>query len=243
MLYREPDRSEGAVDETDYLLFSIDPEDLQQDFLEPETSFFPKLRYSFDMYHGLLLVKMPSPEHGIATGELQNEVNAELRQMGLNVVDEIAAFSGSGLRINEKGKDLDFAFGPVIPIVGQASRYTVAVEVGVSETATVLKRDIDFWLNPDAGNVNLAIAVKVSRNERQIMIDIWRRGRRGAHRVGHTALSGNTKSVTVSGDKPIILPFVDLFNRIPQPSLERNVSISEDRLRAFARKVWFQQGC
>jgi hypothetical protein len=243
MLDLEFGRREREIDAPEHILFSIDPSDLQHDFLDPSSTHFPKVRFSFDIPHSLLLVKMSSPEHGAAIGALSTEVAAQLALMGPNTRNEITAFSGSGIRAEGKGKAADFAWGPVVPPAGAgaAGSVTVAVEVAVSQTPTMLKRDIDYWLSPTAGNANLAIGMKVSRTEPEVSIEMWRQASKGPHRTQHTTISKKRNTVTVSGD-PVIIPFLDLFGRAKLHPAETDVTISEDQLRILAQKIWNQQG-
>ncbi|KAJ5997485.1 hypothetical protein N7499_006119 [Penicillium canescens] len=186
---------------------------------------------------------MSSPEHGAAVGTLATELALELAHMGPNTLNEITSFSGSGIRAEGKGKAADFAWGPRVPPAGAGATgsVTVAVEVAVSETPTMLKRDIDYWLSPTAGNANLAIAMKVSRSEAKVSIEMWRQASRGAHRTQHTTISKVNNRVTISGDA-VIIPFQDLFGRAKLPPAERDGMISEDQLKRVAGAIWAQQG-
>jgi hypothetical protein len=105
----------------------------------------------------------------------------------------------------------------------------------------MLKRDIDFWLSPTAGGVNLAIAVKVSRSNPKVDIEVWGNAIRGSLRIQNTTISKVRDRVTVVG-KDVTIPFLDLFGRPASHPAERDVVIKEDRLSAMARKIWKQQG-
>ena len=78
MLDLEFGRRERVIDAPEHILFSIGPSVLQHDFLDPSSTHFPKVRFSFDIPHSLLLVKMSSPEHGAAIEALSTEVIAAL---------------------------------------------------------------------------------------------------------------------------------------------------------------------
>ncbi|KXG51490.1 uncharacterized protein PGRI_095020 [Penicillium griseofulvum] len=185
---------------------------------------------------------MPSKEHGAATGTLASEVSKQLGRMGPNVENEIVAFSGSGIRAEGRGKEADFAWGPQVPpdAVDDSGSVTVAVEVAVSQKPTMLKRDIDYWLSPTAGNANLVIAVKVGRSDPEVSIELWRQADRGAHRTQHTIIKKVNSRVIILGDE-VTIPFKDLLGRERSAPGEIDVTITKEQLERVARAIWSQQ--
>ena len=122
---------------------------------------------------------MPRPEHGVAGDSDGDQLRQELVSMGHGLSDVILSTSGASVRKNGRGKDADKAFGPRRRARGDQANaikrtYTVTVEVGISETATSLNRDVDYWLNPDCGNVNKVITIKARRKVSEINIQTWK---------------------------------------------------------------------
>ena len=174
MLDLELDRRQR---ETEYMLFHIDPVDLDHDFLDENTSYFPRIRLCFDVAHKLLLITMPSPEHSVASGALAQQVATELEFMGHGLPAAVREYTTPSIRKKGKGKDADLGWGTRRRTTGASDsqrKYTVTVEVAISETATKLKRDVDFWLNPMMGNANLVITIKQAGKSPESMC---RRGR------------------------------------------------------------------
>ena len=137
--------------ETHCILFHIDSIELDHDFLDENTTYFPRSRFCFDIAHELLLVKMPRPEHGVAGDSLWDQLRLELVSMGHGLSDAILSTSGASVREDGTGKCANKAFGPRRRArsdqANAVKTYTVTVEVGISDTATNLKRDVDYWLN------------------------------------------------------------------------------------------------
>ncbi|KAJ5306073.1 hypothetical protein PENANT_c024G00636 [Penicillium antarcticum] len=186
---------------------------------------------------------MPSPEHGAATGALARYMEYELVKMGYWATDAITSYSGSGIRINDKGKDADFGWGRSDRPDEEGVRLTVAVEVGISEASTVLKRDIDFWLNPNFAKGNLVIAIKVHEDRAEIEIDSWELDQWDhVHRVAHLQISkGNKKgAISVCGD-PLIISFENLVGRPRITRSEKDIIISKAALQVLAKKVSKEQ--
>ncbi|OQD72601.1 hypothetical protein PENDEC_c020G04510 [Penicillium decumbens] len=103
---------------------------------------------------------MTTPEHGTAAEGVGYEIKKQVDAMGLKEV--IKAFEGSGVRGDTRGKNADHGWGPKRPPPG-SGKLSVALEVAVSETQENLKRDVDFWLDPEQGKANIALAMKISR--------------------------------------------------------------------------------
>ncbi|KAJ6082832.1 hypothetical protein N7467_006967 [Penicillium canescens] len=65
-----------------------------------------------------------------------------------------------------------------------------------------LRRDVDFWLNPSAGNANLVITLKMNR-QAAVIIEIWE-GRHRSRRVQNISVAKTSGKVTVSA--PLRIP-------------------------------------
>ena len=71
-------------------------------------------------------------------------------------------------------KQADIGWGSRRPPLGYPKWPTVVLEVGVSDTQSKLRHDMDLWLDPSRGNVKVAISNKVNHQRPMISIETWR---------------------------------------------------------------------
>lgn len=241
-LQEKREATPAPEERTEYILFYIDSVDLEHDFLDPDTSYFPRTHCSyFDTTNGLLLVKMPSQEHTTATSVLGHIIENHVESMGL--WGALKPISGSRCRANGKGKESDWGLGPRMPLRGQAGKPTVVLEVAISECQTKLKRDVDFWLNPSEGHANIALTLKANRKEPIITINKWEWVDERSHRTQHITIAKDSrKGVTKVSGSPMIIPFDLLFRRPKSSAAEKDVEITEGELQDLAERIWEDQG-
>jgi hypothetical protein len=97
-----------------------------------------------------------------------------------------------------------------------------------------LRRDVDFWLNPSAGNANLVITLKM----KQTGCSHNRNLRHRSRRVQNVSVAKTSGKVTVSA--PLRIPFLAFFDRQPSPA-EKDVITSKERLQNIAEDIWEEQ--
>jgi hypothetical protein len=71
------------------ILSQIDSADLQRDFLDPITTYFPRLRLSFDIPHGYYSSDCASIAHAAAIGVLTSGVSRTSGFMGFKLAGAI----------------------------------------------------------------------------------------------------------------------------------------------------------
>ncbi|KAJ6051432.1 uncharacterized protein N7446_006064 [Penicillium canescens] len=108
--------------------------------------------------------------------------------------------SSDGDGKNGKGKDADMGFGP-----------------------RRLKRDVDYWLSPDCGNVNMVITIKARREIAEINIQTWKMINERPHRE-HSVFTRSTKQ-----------------EQEPTIPAEKNIVLSKQRLQSIAEDIWEDQ--
>ncbi|KAJ5204900.1 uncharacterized protein N7498_005779 [Penicillium cinerascens] len=182
---------------------------------------------------------MSTPEHGAATVALSNAITLQVHSMGLGEV--IQTFVGPSTKADSRGKEADYGWGPRRP-PPFAGRLSVALEVAISETQEKLKRDVDFWLNPNEGNANMALTLKVSRNTPMVTFDTLERVNQRSHRTQHITVSKNSGDhITLSGS-PMTIPFDLLFQRPISCPAERNIQLADNELKDITSRIWEAQG-
>lgn len=178
-------------------------------------------------------------EHAVASADLNNTITRQVDSMGLGEVFQ--AFSGPGIKADNKGKEADYGWGLRRP-PPFSGRLAVALEVAVSETQTKVKRDVDFWLNPTEGNANMALTLKVSRNAPMVTFDKWECVNQRPHRPQHIRVSKNSGGhITVSGS-PMVILFDLLFRRPISCPAGKNMQLADNELKDIASRIWDQQG-
>lgn len=235
---RSPSRSDFSASE--YIIFEIDPTTLERDFLDPNVKPIPFLCSSFDTTKGLLLVKMMTQEHSQAMEAFDAVILEALRPMNLNRA--IQTFSAVTIRADDRGKEADHGWGPLRPPRGYARKPTVALEVAVSEAPEKTQRDVDFWLDPNRGNANIAITLRVNQTKPLITIDKWEWQNQQSQRTQQIIIAKghNGERVTVSGS-PLTIPFHLLFRRPRSSPVETDISIGEQELTGAAEWIWAVQ--
>ncbi|KAJ6099359.1 hypothetical protein N7467_000894 [Penicillium canescens] len=188
---------------------------------------------------------MPTPEHGVAGHALGDQLRLELVSMGHGLSDAIKSSSGASVCKDGTGKYANTAFGPRRRARGDQAnaikrRYTVTVEVGISETKTSLKRDVDYWLNPDCGNVNMVITIKASREVAEINIQTWKMVNERPHCEQSVFITKNKKG-TVRVTEPLYISFRALFDREQTIPAEKDIVLSKERLQSIAEDIWEDQ--
>jgi len=182
---------------------------------------------------------MTTPEHGTAAEGVGYEIKKQVDAMGLKEV--IKAFEGSGVRGDTRGKNADHGWGPKRPPPG-SGKLSVALEVAVSETQENLKRDVDFWLDPEQGKANIALAMKISRTTPMISFQKWERVRGRSHQTQNIKISkGPGGNINISG-APMIIEFHHLFRRPISCPREVDVQLRIPELSTIANAIWDEQG-
>ncbi|KAJ5215792.1 uncharacterized protein N7498_002199 [Penicillium cinerascens] len=240
LLHSDHPQSHSDDNATEYVLFDIDSSTLEHDILNPNVERFPFRCSSFDITKGLLLVKMVTLEHSQAATAFHDAIFEALEPMNLHKA--IQTFSGVTIKAGDGGKEPDHGWGPIRPPPGYARKPTIALEVAVSETPAKLQQDVDFWLDPNRGNANIVITLRVNRKKPLITIDKWERRNQQSQRVQQITIAEdpNGERVTVSAF-PLILPFHLLFRRPRSSPAEVDIRIGQQELKGIAERIWAVQ--
>ncbi|KAJ5443095.1 Amidohydrolase 3 [Penicillium cf. griseofulvum] len=236
--YLELDRFTRSKSGTsEYIIFDIDAETLEKDFLDPDIEDRSFTFDSFDTDKNLLLIKMESDEHAEATRQIGFSITEKLHHMGLRT----AVKSFPSIRAGVQGKHPDDGWGPVRPPPGHDRRATVVIEVGLSESQQKLERDATFLLDPQRGKANIALTVKLNRRKPQITIDKYEcDGDNGCiNRVQHIQITETSSGddVTVS-NPPLVIPFEQLMMRPKSSPAENDIIIGAEELKDIADIIW-----
>lgn len=231
---------EASTDTDDFLLFHASTETIE-DIFNPQNleSCIAKSCSSFDTHEQLLLVKMGSKPHGVAIHAMSLKIFQALLRMGLD--NDILGYPGVTTRGDSRGKQPDYSWGPRGRTRGQPSKPSVALEVALSESDAKLNSDVRFWLNPNDGNANMCLTLRIARSRPEIRIEKWERRNDRAHRSQVIWLTKKNGQVNVA-DHPLTIPFEVLFLRQQSRPEKRDLEITEQELEQLADTVWEVQG-
>jgi hypothetical protein len=89
-------------------------------------------------------------------------------------VDESLLATGSG-RFGRRGgrsKEGDLGYKPLSrPMIDDWPSFVV--EVGVSESLAMLRRDAAFWITNSDGRTRIVLVLSVNQRDRQILVERW----------------------------------------------------------------------
>lgn len=229
---------------TSYILFHIHQSRFEKDFLQGDT----RERFSHFQNNQLLVMAPPSVPHGIAAGEMTQEIISWV--IGMNLRHDLTLYQNSGITAIDDPDEVripDSAFGPrESPAGSPMTRPTCVVEIGKTQSLGSLEDDAKWWLDPLKGGIAACITCKLDRTPR-IVIDAWeRQGSDGQEakirRASHIIITKLKKSneITIRGS-PLRLEFHLLFGRLPVGQ-EHDLVIDDNQLRTIAQKIWRVQG-
>ncbi|KAJ5931868.1 hypothetical protein N7516_006357 [Penicillium verrucosum] len=232
---------EPDIETTEYIMFSIDPATFQRDFVDNDRISLFSFRTTFNPATELLIVKMASPEHTQIAFAFHKAIDVAIQRMGLDLA--INQYAGTVINVNGQSKQPDMGWGPRRPPRGCTKRPVVILEVGVSESEAKLRRDAALWLNPNRGNANIAITIKLNRKRAHVKIDKWVwDGANGTSLLSQRieVSENDLDEVKLSGG-PLTIPFNLLFLREPEAPRETDIIIDEEWLLTIAEWGWEMQ--
>lgn len=222
---------------SDCILFYISSRSIQSDILDSPALSRPN-RYSFDLAANLLLVKMVTIIHSDISQFINLALTRVITQMGL--ADNVRFYAGATIREEGRGKEADQGWGPLPVPQGFPHKPTVTLEVGVSESHTKLRRDVEWWLHPAKGNVNITVTVKVDRKRPRLMIDRWERIDGVVQSTQQIEISKVNGQMELTNDS-LTIPFESLFLRQPTGN-ESDIALDRETLQKLADRTWSSQG-
>ncbi|KAJ5863602.1 uncharacterized protein N7529_005518 [Penicillium soppii] len=240
----ELDRFENSTPDSDtedivneYILFEISKPILERDFLAPDRDGPLFLFSSFDTMQNLLLVRMTTRKHSQAIEAFGYAIMDQLSRMGLRSIVE--TFSGTAIKAGASGKQGDHGWSPLRPPCGYPHHPTVVLEVAVSETKAKLERDVLFWLDPERGNANIAITLKVNRKKPVITIQKWEWLYESPRSTQEIIIAEDTTGENITVSKhPLVIPFHLLMRRQASTPVESDITIEMADLKEIAQRIW-----
>jgi hypothetical protein len=236
-------RFEASTDISEFLLFHTSKQAIET-ISNPENednkdTSISQFCTAFDINDQLLLVTMSSLPHSQAAHAMNNAVLETLMPMGLST--SILGYQNTTITGNGRGKVPDYGWGPLRRARGQNRSPTVTLEVAFSEAEAKLNADVRFWLDPDSGNANRCLTLRINRSQPEIRIEIWERQNDRIHRSQVTVITEDENQQTNVTHSPFVIPFESLLCRQPSAPRETDLFISQLQLERIAQSIWAVQ--
>ncbi|KAJ5121618.1 uncharacterized protein N7515_009579 [Penicillium bovifimosum] len=240
ILETETARFEASADTSEFLLFHANKETIETLFdpLNEDTD-ITKFCSSFDSNERLFLVSMPLGPHNTATDEMNFLIRKALRPMDLD--SALREYPGITVQGESRGKVPDYGWGPK----RRARGPSVTLEIAFSESDSKLDSDVRFWLNPDDGNADICLTLRINKSRPEIRVEKWELQNNRIHRaqaIWMTKERNHAKAKVIVTGHPLIIPFDALFHRQPVEEKEKDLEIPEQQLGALAASIWEEQG-
>jgi hypothetical protein len=154
--------------------------------------------------------------------------------MGLST--SLQGYIGATIRRDSQGKQANFGWGHKRR--AQPSSASVTLEVAFSESESKLNSDVRFWLNPDDGNANICLTLRINRSQPEIRIEMWERQNDRIHRSQVTLMTKHRDQTNVA----LMITFGSLFRRQSSRTGEKDLEISIQQLEEVAGTIRQEQG-
>ncbi|KAJ5097622.1 hypothetical protein N7456_008343 [Penicillium angulare] len=237
----EADTLDATDDNSNYIIFLIEPSSFREEILDRTNHGHLGFHYEYNRVTKILIIKMTTREHRCAAHAMDVLITDALKDMGLGRAFE--SFAGVEVNVGQHHKVPDEGWAPQISARQGTNRPTVVLEVGVSETETKLRNDAKMWVDPERGQANIAITVKVLRDRPLVKIDLWEWDMNvGRSRVNrHIEIAGAHETYSVSGG-PLLIPFRQLWRRAARHPQEKDIVLGKRDLIYLATDVWRAMG-
>lgn len=240
ILQSESARFEASPNTSEFILFHTSKETIETIFdPQNEDTSIAKFCTSFDTNEQLLLATVPSKPHSAAAHDINTMIHQALIPMGLFTA--LQGYPGATIRGDGRGKQADYGWGPKRRAPGQPSSPSVTLEIAFSESDSKLNSDIRFWLNPDDGNANICVTLRINKSRPEIRIEKWERQNNRILRSQVTWITKHRDRLNVT-HHPLTIPFESLFRRRSSRPGEKDLEISKRQLEEVAETIWQEQG-
>jgi hypothetical protein len=162
-------------------------------------------------------------------------------------VDESLLPTGSG-RFGCRGgrsKEADIGYKPHSrPMIDDWPSFVI--EVGVSESLAMLRKDAAFWITNSDGRTRIVIVLSINRRDRQILVERWEevpRRQPNQSTANYSRIPGLMQSLTLNTDveydgPSLEIPAEKVFDGPPQNIPGGEFLFTPDNLNVFNTSIW-----
>ena len=218
-------RLDTSTHASEFILFHTSKNILEHIFdpLRVDTS-VARFCTSFDIKEELLLITLMSTPHSEAASGMHYIMIKTLEPMELDM--DLRGYAGATIQGNSRGKQADHGWGPTQRPPGQRDSPAVTLEVAYSESDSKLNSDVRFWLNPNEGDANVCLTLRINRSRPEIRIEKWEKQNDRPHRSQTVWITRRANQTNVAGH-PLTIAFGSLFRRQPSSPAETDLLVSQ----------------
>lgn len=170
-----------------------------------------KIRYrvKIRIWHdtdSIIIKFMPSAAHEVTAGLFIDGIKAELLKIPASGKWPIISLGSTRFRSGNKGKEPDGSLRCSSRTSGDWPN--VVLEVGYSESVTMLHHDAHWWLRSSTGRTKLVIIIHISKNPNKILIELWEMGINPNRRtrVSTSLVPVCINTINIDANKTVTLP-------------------------------------
>ena len=152
----------GNDENANFIVFLIESTSFQREIVDRKDHGHLGFFYEYNRYTKILIIKMTTMEHRCAARAMNTLIENALGDMGLD--RDCVSFAGVEVNMGANQKVPDEGWAPMTSARQRSSRPAVVLEVGVSESERKLRANARMWVDPSAGQANIAITIKIKRS-------------------------------------------------------------------------------
>ncbi len=244
-------RSKRLVEGTQtpqYLAFtSVSQESLDEidRIREERRGRLPRMTILYDGREEILIVKlMVGAMHEVSACQFVRMIEAKLLHL-----DVAASLVGTGStrfgRGGGRSKEADVGYIPCFRRL-EDDWPSLVIEVGVSESLAMSRRDAAVWITNSDGRTRIVIVLSFNRRDRQILVERWEevpRRRPNQSTANYSRIPGLMQSLTLNADveydgPSLEIPAEKLFDGLPQNIPGGEFLFTPDNLNVFNTTIW-----
>ncbi len=244
-------RSKRLVDGTQipqYLAFtSVSKESLDEiDRIRDERrGRLPQMTILYDGREEILIVKLiDGVMHESAACQFASIFDLKLALLGVRT-SIIATGSARFGRLAGRSKEANVSYKPISRVM-EDEWPSFVIEVGVSQSLAMLRRDAAFWITNSDQRTRIVIVLSINRRDRQILVERWEevpKRRPNQSTANYSSIPGLMQSLTLNADveydgPSLEIPAEKLFDRLPQNIPGGEFLLTPDKLNVFNTTIW-----
>jgi hypothetical protein len=200
------------------------------------------------MYDGreeILIIKLiDGVMHESAACEFASMFDLKLALLGVHT-SIIATGSPRFGRLVGRSKEANVSYKPISRFL-EDEWPSFVIEVGVSQSLAMLRRNAAFWITNSDQRTRIVIVLSINRRDRQILVERWEevnKRRPNWSTANYSRIPGLMQSLTLNADveydgPSLEIPAEKLFDRLPQNIPGGEFLITPNKLNVFNTTMW-----
>jgi hypothetical protein len=212
---------------------------------EERRGWLPRMTILYDGREEILIVKlMVGAMHAVSAHQFLRMFETKLLRL-----DVSASLLGTGSttfgRRGGRSKEADISYIPLSRRL-EDNWPSLVVEIGVSESLAMLRRDAAFWITNSDGRTRIVIVLSVNRRDQRFLVERWEevpRIRPNPYTANYSRIPGLMQSLTLNAGVEyegvsLEIPAHKLYDGLPQNIPGGEFLFTPDYLNAFNTSIW-----